>query len=162
MNKAAFWSIAAIAVVVLLAYKYAALNIFGPNDEQKIRASLDQMIVATKEGRPGGVFDFLGSQFKINSEQPTGGQIANFIKDSHPDVKVPETKPFITGDTARVTASVSVKGSYLGFSLDRSFNNVSFVFQREDAHDWLVVPYKKWRLTQIVVPVDSLPMGYGS
>ena len=80
MSRTAIWAILAIAIVGTFTWKYLSLNAFGPSDQKMIREALDQAVLASREGRPGGVMDYLSNKFAVNSESITSGQVANFIK----------------------------------------------------------------------------------
>lgn len=152
---------AVVAVILgLFVWKYVSTNFFGPPDQTLIRQALDRAILASKEGRPGGVMDFLADKFSVNSSEYGSRQIANFIKDGHPDVSVPDEPAIIADDKARITAPVRIKVSYLGFNLDQTVDNVSLVFERETGREWLFIPVPQWKLAQVQVPDDVIPTGY--
>ena len=147
------------AILVAFLVKFIAVTFFGPSDEALVKQALDRAIVASREGRPGGVLESLTSKFKLNSDQPGGAQIANFIKENHPEVTVENYNPVISGDTARITSPVRVKVSFLGHDIDQRVDSVSMVFKRDDGHVWLVIPAKDWKLEQVFVPESLTPSG---
>lgn len=154
MNKNILISGFVAVVLGLFLWKYLSLNVWGPSDQAMIDRALSESVQASKEGRPGGVMDYLADRLKVNSDEFGSRQVANFIKDSHPDIVIPRSPAVVSGDQARITTPVSVKASYLGFSIDRKIDNVSLIFQRSEAHEWLFIPVKKWRLSQVLVPQD--------
>lgn len=162
MNRTARWAGLAMVIAGLFVWKYLSLNVYGPSDQQLIREALNQAIEASREGRPGGVMELLGDKFHVNSDLPTSGQVADFIKSGRPDVSVPETSAFVSGDSARLTAPVRVKFSYLGINLDQTVKDVTLEFTREPAHEWVLVPYHRWKLTGITVPEQFAPSNLGS
>jgi hypothetical protein len=134
------------------------LTIFAPrpNDQRLIADALHQSIEASKEGRAGGVLDILSSKFRINDQSPGRMDIAKFIRDSHPDVDVSNTTAIVSGDTARIDSPVHVKAQFLTQTFDQQIPNVTFVFKREDAYRYFVIPTTEWHLTDIVVPGDVI------
>jgi len=159
----AIWARVIIVGVFLAVFgiKYIAVTFFGPPDEVLVKEALDRAIVASREGRPGGVLENISSQLKLNSDMPSSGQIANFIKNNHPDVQVEKTDAIVNGDTARITSPIRVKVSFLGTNIDQRVDSVSMVFKREEAHEWLVIPVKAWRLDQVFLPETLTPSGNG-
>lgn len=161
--KALWLRFAVIALILsVLGFKYVQTNFFGPSDEVLVHEALDRAIAASREGRPGGVLEHLTSKFKMNSDEPGGAQIANFIKENHPQVEVDNYDAIVTGDTARILSPVRVKVSFLGHDMDQKVDNVTMIFKREEDHVWLVIPVKSWRLDQVTVPESWTPSGYGS
>ena len=148
-------------ILAIFLIKFISVSFFGPSDDKLVREALDRAIVASREGRPGGVLESLTSHFKMNSDMPGGAQIANFIKDSHPDVTVENYDAIINGDTARITSPVRVKVSFMGHDFDQRVENVSMVFKREDGHVWLIIPARDWKLEQVFVPEELTPSGNG-
>ncbi|HZH98180.1 MAG TPA: hypothetical protein VEX38_04350, partial [Fimbriimonadaceae bacterium] len=61
--------VVAVLAVVFLGMAYAAGVFGGPSDKEQIQTALDEAILASKEGRPGGVLDYLSQNFKVNEEQ---------------------------------------------------------------------------------------------
>ncbi len=154
MNKNILYGGLVVFVAGLFGWKYLSVNVWGPTDQQMIDHALTEAVQASKEGRPGGVMDYLADRLKVNSDEFGSRQVANFIKDSHPDINIPKAPAIVSGDQARITAPVSVKVSYMGFNVDKTIDNVSLVFDRSEGHVWLFIPVKKWRLSQVLVPQD--------
>lgn len=126
----------------------------GPNDKEQIQTALKNAIKAGKEGRPGGVMEYLSDSFRVNSVsyRPGGAQVADAIKRYKPDVTVDNTEPTINGGTATITSNIEL--SILTRSI--SVPNVTFTFKKEDAHRWLVIPTKEWKLEGVSAPQDSV------
>lgn len=145
------------AVVLLLGGKYAANTFFAPSDDELIRTALKDAITASKEGRPGGVMDFISDSFKINSTNIGGRQVADFIKNQKPDIKIDYHTPQFGNDIARMTSNAKVTIGGFGLSQDITLKDVTLDFKKEDARDFLLLPVKKWQLVAVHVSVDSLP-----
>ncbi len=148
-------------VVVLLAIVgiKVVMTLNGPSDAKLIQQALAESIKASREGRPGGVMDYLSDKLKINNDEPGRRQVADFIKNSHPDVEVADTTPVIreVDGTAQINSSIHLKMSMLGNNVDQTIKNVTLKFQREDAKEWLIIPTKQWRLVEVAVPQESIP-----
>jgi len=145
-----------LGVVVALAILRFTIFAPAPNDQQLIAEALRQSIQASKEGRPGGVLDILSSKFRINDQSPGTMNIAKFIRDSKPDVDVSNMTAVVSGDTARIDSPVHVRATFLTQTFDQQIPNVTFVFQKEDAHKFLIIPTTEWHLTDIEVPNDEI------
>src|SRR6266852_617772 len=149
MSKSKF----AIGIVIVLALVFGvkAFMTSRQSDETLVRKALTEAIKASKEGRPGGVMDYLSDQLKLNNQEPGRRQIADFIKNSHPEIEVQNADPVIRESerTAQINSEVRVKFSLPGgMAVDKSIPNVTMKFQREDSRVWLIIPSKQWRLVQ--------------
>ena len=105
--------------------------------------------------------DKLSDNLKLNDQSVEGNksQIYRFIRDSKPEVEVQNSEPVISGDSATITSPVRLKMNFLGQSFDQTIPNVTMIFRKEDARDWLIFPTRQWRLQQVLVPPGSLPGG---
>ena len=160
MNKNIVYAGLAITVLGLFAWKYVSLNFFGPSDERMIQIALNDALESSREGRPGGVLEVLSSQFMVNTEQPGSRQIANIIRNNHPEITILDRSPLISGDKARITSPIDVKLAFMGMRYDQKVDNVSLIFERTLAHEWVFVPVKKWRLSQVLVPDNLTPRSF--
>jgi len=148
--------LALVGLLVVLFGVKAILTIGGPDDKTQVREALQESIKASKEGRPGGVMDKISDKITINGEQMVStNQIANWIRNSKPDVVVPQQDPVIIGDEAQITSPVTVKADMPGgVSFDRTIKGVTLIFAKESATEWLVIPTAKWRLKEVKLPDD--------
>lgn len=157
--KTAVWMVLAL-VVVLLGLR---LTVFAPkpDDTTLVRAALAESVLASREGRAGGVLDVLSTDFKVNEDQVGNYRrdIAKFIRDSRPDLEVTNQDVLVneTDGTARIVSPVHVKIDFLGQKRDFTLKEVTMVFRKEDARNYLVIPTRKWRLVQAFVPTEALP-----
>ena len=124
-----------------------------PDDQTLIKQALDESIKASREGRPGGVMDKLSMNVKVNDQEYSGNsrQIADFIRNSRPDISFTSSKAIITGDEARIISPAHLKTQILTQSIERDLSSVTLVFKREDDREYLVFPVKKWKLTEVKV-----------
>jgi hypothetical protein len=131
------------------------------SDKQQITDELQRSIQASKEGRPGSVFEMLSDKVKFNEQDASEnmGQVADFIKQQKPDIQVENPDPIVTGDTAAITTPVDMTFSLLGISKTLRYKDVVLVFRREPVIHFLVFPGTDWKLTD--VKVDA-PLQAGS
>lgn len=155
MNRTAK-TVLGVALVAVAAFG-ARMLLFGPSDRELIHQALDESIVAGKEGRPGGVLDYLSQSLTVNSEQLVDRrQIADFVRKAKPDVTLGPISPEIQGDMATVLTSVQVKFSGFGMSVDKEIPKVTITLRKESAVKWLVFPASQWRIVSVTVPSESL------
>lgn len=125
------------------------------DDKTKIQQALRDSLEASRKGEAGKVLDALSSKLSVNGQEASGfgSQIASFIRKQKPDITVTNQVPIITGDEARITSPVRVQVSLPIFG-DQSVTvkDVVMVFHKETAHEYLVIPVTKWRLTEVEAP----------
>ncbi|MFZ4508955.1 MAG: hypothetical protein ACOYON_14800 [Fimbriimonas sp.] len=122
----------------------------GPNDEAQIQDALAASIEASREGRAGGVMDKLSTKFRINNEIPASfRQIAQFIKDAKPDITVAPATPVVSGDEAKMKTSVDFRMKMGDSESKQKFDDVTLIFRKEAAREWVVIPSHKWRLAEV-------------
>jgi hypothetical protein len=145
-------------LVLLIGGRALLTTLNPPNDKALIVEALKESIKASKEGRPGGVMDKLSSNLSYNGENESGnqGQIAKFIKESRPDVTVTQMEPVVTGDEATIHSPVDLKVEMLGFNQKRHLKDVTITFRKEEDHEWLIFPTRKWKLAEVHVPSASV------
>jgi hypothetical protein len=148
----------AVALVALLAVRMLVGRMNAPDDQQQIQQALADSIKASKEGRPGGVMDKLSSNLKLNDMETSAnrGQIAQYIRDNKPDVRVLQTRAVITGDQAQIVSPVELEVNILGQRLRKEIDNVTLIFKKEDDREYLVFPTRKWKLFEVRMPPDAV------
>jgi len=155
------WLLVVVGLLVVVVGVKAFLTMRGPSDDVLVKQALDEAIKASKEGRPGGVMDYLSDSLTINAESPTRRKIADFIKQSHPEIQVQNSEPVIreSEGTAQINSPVHIKLTMPlgGSTVERTIPNVTLRFQREDAREWLIIPTRQWRLKEVTVPAESVP-----
>lgn len=151
----------AIAALILA---LGSVWLFQPSDEELIRQALDESVAAGREGRPGGVLEYLSESFQINTLEPIRRiDIARVVRLNRPNVTLGSWEPRIAGDLAVVqtVADVELGGTEEGggaldvlklpktqFRLDA----VTIRLRRETDRRWLIVPVKKWRVISVTAP----------
>jgi len=156
MGKSAKGIVTVLAIVLVLIGVRIAVGLANrPDDQKLIQTALQEAIEASKEGRPGGVVDLLSSNLKVNNMDVQGnrGQIVRFIRDNKPNVDVKNKRAIITGDEARIVSPVELSLPIIG---GRTLKEVTMIFRKEDAMEYLVFPTRKWRLTEVRVPEGTL------
>lgn len=143
-----------VGILVVLVGVRTIMSLGKPDDKQLVREALAESIAASKEGRPGGVMDKISDKLMVNSQQVASmGQIANWIRDSKPDVEVKNQDPVIIGEEAQITSPVRVKLTFPGGAgFDQTIDDVTLIFAKESATDWLIIPTTKWRLREVKLP----------
>lgn len=148
--------IAGVLVLLIVVFGVKVLlTLNGPSDSKLVQEALASAVKASKEGRPGGVMDYLSDSLKLNEQSPARTQIADFIRRAHPDIEVQHPEPVVSQEqgTAQINSPVRLQISFPGSSgIDTTIPNVTMKFQREDAREWLFIPTKKWRLVSVTVP----------
>jgi hypothetical protein len=138
----------AVLAVVFLGLAYAA-GVFGAgSDRDQIQNALDEAILASKEGRPGGVLDYLSRNFKVNEEQFRQRDIARTIREMKPSITLANREPEIQGGQASITTNVQL--SVLTFKVE--VPEVTLKFEKEQTTKFLIFPVKDWKLTNVTLP----------
>lgn len=146
-------------LLVLLLGGKVILSVMQPQDDKKlIQDALTESILASKEGRPGGVMDKLSANIKYNNQDVGGNDrdIARYIRDNKPDIVVENIDPEVKGDEATIVSPVSLKLSFLGQSVEKQLKNVTLVFRKESDREFLVFPTTRWKLAEVRVPDASV------
>ena len=146
----------AATVIVLLIARFALFP--AQTDRQLVLDALKTAVKASREGKPGGVFEHLSASFKVNDTpmQFSGSQVANFIADQKPELTVEQQDPVITGDEARITSPVRLKLGLFGTNVERRIPHVTMIFRKETGRFLLVFPTPTWRLTDVQVPESDV------
>jgi hypothetical protein len=148
------FGIIAAVILVLFVARIGLSMANRPDDQKLIENALAEAVEASKEGKPGGVIDLLSNNLKVN-DQDVGGnnrQVADFVRQWKPNARVLEPKAQITGDEGRIVSPVELEM----LNMKRTLNEVTLIFRKEDATEYLFIPVAKWRLTEVRVPDTSL------
>jgi hypothetical protein len=150
-----FWPafIGSFAMMVLIAVNYiAVLN--KPADEKQIRDAIEEMRIASIEGRPGGVQEYLSARFELPEGTPeTGGlfqspraKVADAIRKSDVEsLQIENIRIEISGATAVAHCDVSAKFQYLTFPpVDYAANDIQIDFRKETVRRLFIIPESKW------------------
>jgi hypothetical protein len=156
------------AILAVLVGVRVVMGLAPQDDKKLVREALAESIKASREGRPGGVMDKISDKLTVNGDQRVSNpQIADWIRNSKPDIVVQKQDPVIIGEEAQITSPVRVKlqlpiGN--GTAFDQTISDVTLVFAKESATDWLIIPTTKWRLREVKLPEDvatQLGSGFG-
>lgn len=145
-------------VALLIVGKVGLGFINQPDDKTLITEALKEAQKAGREGRPGGVLDFLSFDVSINEEKMSGSrrEIADKIKEMKPDIEFTKVEPIITGENARLESPATVKISIGPISRDVPISNAVITLKKQDDRDWLIIPRKSWKITDIRVSAEDL------
>lgn len=139
--------------VFALLLALAAPFVFAPSDKDLISEALKESIKASREGRPGGVMEYLSGSLKYNQESVSDrGSVADYIKMARPDVIVEDPRPTITGDTATITSPVTVSMEVGPMSFPMRIERAVITFSKETGRKYLILPAPVWRITSISAP----------
>lgn len=144
--------LAAVAASIVIVTAFGLGLFGGPSDRELIQTALKESIDASREGRPGGVMEYLSKNFSVNDEQFGTRDIAKTIRDLKPHVELESTEPLIAGESATITSPVKLSMSIP--PMNYSLAQVTLSFTKESATRWLIFPTKKWRLTRVEIPSE--------
>lgn len=152
MNKLTKIAVASGTAIVLIVGLIASGVCGGPSDGELIDQALTESVAASREGRPGGVLEYLSKNFSVNDEQFGTRDIAKTIRDLKPNVELESRKPLIAGDSATITSPVRLSVSLPPVSY--TISQVTLSFSKEESRKWLIFPAKQWRLTKVEIPAE--------
>ncbi len=128
----------------------------APSDEELIQTAIADATQASREGRPGPVLDYLSKLFTFNGVPIMDrSEISKYVRLARPEIEFADFEPEIVGDDAVVVTDVHVKFSFQGMGMDQTVPNVQVRLARESGLRWLVLPGKKWRITEVSAPEFS-------
>ena len=128
----------------------------APTDEELIVAALHDAIKASREGRPGGVLEYLAEPFKINDTIPgTKLTIGQFVRDARPKITIDREVPVVNGDLATLESPASADFTYLGNKQNMQFKNVSIEFRKRHTTRFGVIPVTDWEIYEVKVPQED-------
>ncbi|MCH7904144.1 MAG: hypothetical protein IH944_06200 [Armatimonadetes bacterium] len=145
-----------VLLVSCLVFVAALVGIFyatAPSDEELIERALEEAIVASKEGKPGGVLEHLSRSF-VYDGQPVfdWSKVSQYIKVAKPVLEVDANRPQIDGDQAIIVAHIEFKMGFQALSFDESIDNVEIRFGKESGTRWLIFPSPQWKITEVSTP----------
>jgi hypothetical protein len=123
-----------------------------PNDSAQITTALTSAVKASKEGRSGGVMEYLASNVQVNGEKyDVNRQFSEFIRQYHPDIALGAINPKINGDQATVTTDLDI--SLLNH--DVRMQSVTFTLQKEHETTLLIFHSEEWKVTGASAPAEA-------
>lgn len=142
---------------VLIGAKVGLSMMNAKDDKTLINEAVQNAIKASKDGKPGGVLDFLSTKVKFNnSELSTGrGEVANFIKNSKPEFEFSNLDPQVFDTNARIETSAKMKVGVLNFQQSVDVPKVIIHLEKEEDREWLIIPHRTWRITNIEAEIDT-------
>lgn len=155
--KRSAWIAIVVAAAVLTFFGFR-----GPSDRELIDQAITESAKAGREGRAGGVLEYLSKSLKVNQVEYSGTRfdISRFVRDSHPDVQLKNQTVEVdeSGGKATVTASATVSVTLLGLSeMSRDIDKVEIRLEREDTRKWLIFPARIWRIVSVDAPNVDVP-----
>lgn len=142
-----------VSVIVALAGLTGIYIATLPSDEELIREAIKESTLASREGRSGGVLEYLSKSISFNGMPVSDrAEISKYVRLSKPEVTFGAFEPQIEGKTASVKANVAVKIDYLGLNLDQTIPGVEVRLAKETTYRWVFVPAARWRITDVSAP----------
>jgi len=151
------WLIAGTMVLVALGVLFA-INIVAvankPSDETQIREALEEMRIASIEGRAGGVQEYLSNSFELPEDAPQEGgllsgpkaKVADAIRKSKVStLTLSNITVDISGNTAIAHCNVNAEFQYMMLPpVAYSANDIQIEFRKEPRRRLFVIPDPKW------------------
>ncbi|HEY3780443.1 MAG TPA: hypothetical protein VGL56_05125 [Fimbriimonadaceae bacterium] len=151
MNRKKLQALIGLALVFIGTVGFILLRP-KPSDQDQIQTALANAVKASKEGRAGGVVEYLASNVQVNGEKyDINNQFASFIRKYHPDIKLGAINPKIDGDDATVTTDLDI--SLLNNSI--KMPNVTFKLHKEHDKTLLFFPSEHWKVTGASAPEEA-------
>ncbi|MBL8059438.1 MAG: hypothetical protein JNK63_01840 [Chthonomonas sp.] len=145
-------------IVGLLGGFFAKVWLDTPSDQELIRETLREATRNGKEGKPGGVHDYLSGSFKVGDYEPSGADISEFIKSQRPEVTVLEPNPVIRGEVAEIVSPVEIKFGVGNIGASNRVEGVRIVLHKESALKYGVFPTPRWKIVEVTAPTGN-PFG---
>ncbi|MBV6457774.1 MAG: hypothetical protein HONBIEJF_00894 [Fimbriimonadaceae bacterium] len=151
------WIVAVVVAAVITFFGFR-----GPSDRELIDQAITESTRAGREGRPGGVLEYLSKSLKVNQIEYSGSRfdISRFVRESRPDVQLDNRVVEVdeAAGTAIVTASAKVSASIFGMGeISREIDKVRVHLERQDSRKWLLFPAKIWRIVSVDAPNVDIP-----
>jgi len=144
--------ILATCLIGILGGIFAKMWLDVPSDQSLIAETLRDATRSGKEGQAGGVLEALSTGFKVGDFEPSGGEIADFVKNQKPEVTILTPTPVIRGDLAEVVSSVRIKFGVGNIGASHTVNDVRIVLQKEAGLRYGVFPTPRWRIIKVSAP----------
>ena len=148
-----FRKVLVVSCVVLVAALVGIFYATAPSDEELIERALEEAIVASREGKPGGVLEHLSRSMVYDGQQVLDwNKVSQYIKVAKPVIEIDANRPQIDGDQAIVVAKIDFKMGFQTLSIDETIDNVEIRFGRESGTRWLIFPAPQWKITEVSAP----------
>jgi hypothetical protein len=150
--------VTAVVVAVLFAGRVGIAFLTQPDDKTLIKEAIAECAKASREGRAGGVLDFLSKNMTLNENEVSGNrsEVSKYISNMKPDVEFTSIEPNVFGDEAKVESPAKFTLSLLSFEKTFDIPKVTVSLKKEEERTWFLVPTKKWRITNIQVPAETI------
>ncbi len=152
----------AVCCLGLLGGLFAKMYFEVPSDQALIEEALREATKNGKEGKPGGVLDYLSGDFRVGEFAPTSGDVADFVKNQKPEVTILDPKPIIRGDLAEITSSVSIKFGVGNIGTTQTVDNVRVVLRRETGLKFGIFPAPRWKIVEVSAKDAALGNPFGT
>ncbi len=157
--------VAGLAILVLFGVNGIAVLWGKGTDEEQIRKALEEMRVASLEGKPGGVLEWVSRSFQSPIADEWGYRsgrqaLAEALRQSDVEsLEVEGVEVEVSGGVARVRCEVRAKVSYR--QQEVTFNGpLELEFRREVHRRLWVIPEEKWMVVSAYVDPNRVEVGY--
>lgn len=147
--------------VVIAGGIFARMWFDVPSDKVLIRQAIEEASRNSKEGKPGGVLDYLSGTFTIQGFSPSEGDIRQFIRERKPEVEVLNMEPTIRGDQAEIVTPVNLKLGVGNLGFNQTVNGVKITLRRESGFRYGIFPTPRWKIVTVSAEDATLGNPFG-
>lgn len=145
--------IAGAIVLVLILIFALVVVVTRPSDEDLIQEALERSIAASREGKPGGVFEHLSRSFTYNESAITSRRdVGQYINQLKPAIELSNREPNISENTARILTDVHLEIGMLNYRQEFTIPGVEIELAKESGTRWGFIPYPQWRIVSVEAP----------
>lgn len=145
--------IAGAIVLVLILIFALVVVVTRPSDEDLIQEALERSIAASREGKPGGVFEHLSRSFTYNESAITSRRdVGQYINQLKPAIELSNREPNISGNTAMILTDVHLEIGMLNYRQEFTVPGVEIELAKESGTRWGFIPYPQWRIVSVEAP----------
>ncbi len=132
-----------------------------PSDETLIKEAIAEAVRNGKEGKPGGVLDYLSGDFNIQGFSPSSGDVKDFVKSRKPDVEILEPTPDIRGEVAQIISPVKISIGVGNLGWNQTVNDVKIELRKESGLKYGVFSAPRWKIVRVSAEDASLGNPFG-
>lgn len=132
-----------------------------PSDPVLIEEALREATKNGKEGKPGGVLDYLAGGFKIGGFEPNAADVSDFVRNQKPEVTILEPRPIIRGDVAEIVSPVEIKFGIGNLGTSQKVNDVRVILHKESGFRYGIFPCPRWKIVEVSAKDASLGNPFG-
>lgn len=145
----------------LLGAIFAKMWFDVPSDQVLIEESLREATKNGKEGKPGGVLDYLAGGFKVGGMEPSSGDVSDFVRNQKPEITILDPRPIIRGDMAEIVSTVEIRYGIGNIGTSQKVDNVRVTMRKESGLRYGIFPCPRWKIVEVSAKDASIgnPLG---